>query len=152
MNGFMKPKSQDATAFELFQAHFDQILNARHPLVRPAARIDWARFDAAFADSYNEELGAPGKAARLMENNPYDGHTLSETLDVTESVTGVNIGDVSLDKGCRGHGHDGPTGVHIAGSSSKNISRSERKRRRRRSAIEPKSGTSRTIIACGAAS
>lgn len=58
----MKPKTQDSTAFELFQAHFDQILNAQHPLVWLADRIDWPRFDAAFADSYNEELGAPGTA------------------------------------------------------------------------------------------
>lgn len=378
----MKPKTQDSTAFELFQAHFDQILNAEHPLVRLADHIDWARFDASFIDSYSEELGAPGKAtrlmvglqylkfvfdesdesvvdrwvenpywqyfcgfthmqheapidpssmtrwrkrvgadrlelllketitlavrtkqlpkrdlkqitadttvqeknithptdskllctairklveaakergielrqsylrvskraavkagryaharqykrmrqqlrklrtyvgrlirdilrkapqvddslattlsqaerlrnqqpkdsnklyswhepevkciskgkahkryefgqkvalattnrsnwivaARLLEGNPYDGHTLTETLAVTESVTGVEVSDVYVDKGYRGHGHNGPTRVHIAGSSLKNVSRSERKRRRRRSAIEPKIG------------
>jgi IS5 family transposase len=79
-------------------------------------------------------------AARLMENNPYDGHTLTETLEATESVTGVEISDVYVDKGYRGHGCNGLTRVHIAGSSSRKISRSERKRRRRRSAIEPKIG------------
>ncbi len=378
----MKPKSQDATAFELFQAHFDQILNPEHPLVQLADQIDWLRFDAAFADSYCEELGAPGKAirlmvglqylkfafdesdesvvdrwvenpywqhfcgfthmqhqapidpssmsrwrkrigaerlglllqetielavrekqlpkrdlarvtvdttvqeknithptdskllytairklgraaqersiplrqsyirvgkraavkvsryahakqfkrmrrqlrklrtyvgrmirdlerktpqmdddlvvilakaerlrnqrltdsnklyswhepevkciskgkarqryefgqkvalattnrsnwivaARLMENNPYDGHTLAATLQAAESVTGVGVTDAYVDKGYRGHGCGGPTRVHIAGSRSKKISPSERKRRRRRSAIEPKIG------------
>ena len=49
----MKPKSQDATAFELFQAHFDQMLNPDHPLIQLARQIGWARFDAAFADSYS---------------------------------------------------------------------------------------------------
>jgi len=378
----MKPKSQDATAFELFQAHFDQILNTEHPLMQLAGQIDWARFDVAFADSYNEELGAPGKAIRLMvglqylkfafnesdesvvdrwvenpywqhfcgfthmqheapidpssmsrwrkrvgaerlalllketidlavrtkqlpkrdlkqvtvdttvqeknithptdskllyttirklgdaarergiplrqsyirvgkraavkasryahakhfrrmrrqlrklrtyvgrlirdirrkasqmdddlvailakakrlrnqqpqdsnklyswhepevkciskgkahkryefgqkvglattnrsnwvvgalllKGNPYDGHTLTETLEATESVTGVEVSDVYVDKGYRGHGCKGSTRVHIAGSSLRNTSRSERRRRRRRSAIEPKIG------------
>ena len=79
-------------------------------------------------------------AAKLLEDNPYDGHTLTETLEATKSITGVDVSDVYVDKGYRGHGCDGSTKVHIAGSSSKNISRSERKRRRRRSAIEPKIG------------
>ncbi len=79
-------------------------------------------------------------AARLLEDNPYDGHTLTETLEATESITGVGVTDVYVDRGYRGHGCDGPTRVHLAGSSSKNISRGERKRRRRRSAIEPKIG------------
>ena len=382
MNGLMKPKSQDAAAFELFQAHFSQILNREHPLVRLADKIDWSRFDAAFADSYCAELGAPGKAirlmvglhylkfafdesdesvverwienpywqyfcgfthmqhdapidpssmsrwrkrvgaermelmiqetielavrekqlrkkdlervtidttvqeknithptdskllytairklgeaaqahgvqlrqsyirvgkraavkvgryahakqfkrmrkqlrklrtyvgrlirdirrkagavpdnlatvlekaerirnqqphdskklyswhepqvqciskgkarqryefgqkvalattnrgnwivaARLLEDNPYDGHTLAETLEATESISGVGVSDVYVDKGYRGHRCGGRTKVHLAGASSKNISRAERKRRRRRSAIEPKIG------------
>ena len=79
-------------------------------------------------------------AAKLLENNPYDGHTLTETLEATESITGVGVSDVYVDKGYRGHGCDGPTKVHLAGSSSTKLSRSERKRRRRRSAIEPKIG------------
>ena len=32
----MKPKTQDAATLELFQAHFSQILNPEHPLVRLA--------------------------------------------------------------------------------------------------------------------
>ena len=79
-------------------------------------------------------------AAKLLEDNPYDGHTLAETLKATESITGVGVSDVYVDKGYRGHGCDGPTKVHLAGSSSTKLSRSERKRRRRRSAIEPKIG------------
>jgi len=75
----MKPKSQDATAFELFQAHFDQILNAEHPLVRLADRIDWLRFDTAFADSYSDDLGAPGKAIRLMVGLQYLKYTFDES-------------------------------------------------------------------------
>ncbi len=79
-------------------------------------------------------------ASRLCENNPYDGHTLSETLTATEDVTGVAVTDAYVDKGYRGHGYTGGAAVHIAGQRKKNTTRAERKRRRRRSAIEPKIG------------
>lgn len=79
-------------------------------------------------------------AAKLLEDNPYDGHTLATTLAAAASVTGVEITDAYVDKGYRGHGCRGSTRVHIAGASSKNVPRSERRRRRRRSAIEPKIG------------
>ena len=75
----------------------------------------------------------------LVANNPYDGHTLAQTLSHTESVTGVSITDAYVDKGYRGHDYSGSARVHIAGSA-KNASRAERRRRRRRSAIEPKIG------------
>ena len=79
-------------------------------------------------------------AACLLKDNPYDGHTLSETLEAAEAITGVDVSDAYVDKGYRGHGCERATRVHIAGSSSKKISRSEQQRRRRRSAIEPKIG------------
>ena len=76
----------------------------------------------------------------LMEGNPYDGHTLSETLATVEHVTGVAVSDAYVDKGYRGHGYAGGAEVHIAGQRKRDTSRAERKRRRRRSAIEPKIG------------
>jgi IS5 family transposase len=79
-------------------------------------------------------------AAKLLENNPYDGHTLAATLAAAELITGVPPTDAYVDKGYRGHGCRGSTQIHIAGTSSKHLPRSERKRRRRRSAIEPKIG------------
>ena len=75
----------------------------------------------------------------LLANNPYDGHTLAKTLFHAESVTGVSITDVYVDKGYRGHDYTGSARVHIAGQS-RSVSRAERRRRRRRSAIEPKIG------------
>lgn len=79
-------------------------------------------------------------AARLMKNNPYDGHTLGATLEAVKSVTGVAVSDAYVDKGYRGHGVGGPVHVHVAGQSRKNDTRGERIRRRRRSAVEPKIG------------
>lgn len=83
-------------------------------------------------------------AARLMADNPYDGHTLAATLEAAESVTGVGVTDAYVDKGYRGHGCRGPTRVHMAGAGSRHVPRSERQRRRRRSAIEPKIGHLKT--------
>lgn len=79
-------------------------------------------------------------ASRLVPNNPYDGHTLAETLTAIESITGVSVTDAYVDKGYRGHDYTGSAEVHIAGQRYKRDSRSERRRRRRRSAVEPKIG------------
>lgn len=75
-----------------------------------------------------------------MEDNPYDGHTLAETLTTVESVTGVAVTDAYVDKGYRGHDYTGSAEVHIAGQRYKEASRLQRRRRRRRSAVEPKIG------------
>jgi IS5 family transposase len=75
----MKPQPQPLDAFQLFQAHFEQILNHEHPLMRLADRIDWPRFDVAFADSYSEDLGAPAKAIRLMVGLQYLKYTFNES-------------------------------------------------------------------------
>jgi len=79
-------------------------------------------------------------ASRLMTNNPYDGHTLAETLAAVESVTGISVTDAYVDKGYRGHDYTGSAEVHVAGQRNRGASRSERRRRRRRSAVEPKIG------------
>jgi IS5 family transposase len=76
-------------------------------------------------------------AASLCSGNPYDGHTLATTLASVEKTTGVRPTDAYVDKGYRGHDYHGDTTIHIAGSSHRGLSRVLRKRRRRRSAIEP---------------
>ncbi len=45
----MQPKRQDRGAFELFQAHFDQLLNPNHELIQLARKFDWECFDVALA-------------------------------------------------------------------------------------------------------
>jgi len=80
----------------------------------------------------------------LCKGNPYDGHTLEQTVQVVESNTGVTVSDIYVDKGYRGHDYEGDATVHIAGSSHRGLTRTKRKRRRRRSAIEPKIGHLKT--------
>jgi len=76
-------------------------------------------------------------SASLCQGNPYDGHTLASTLALTELNTGVTVTDAYVDKGYRGHDYEGDATVHLAGSSHRGLSRTQRKRRRRRSAVEP---------------
>lgn len=78
-------------------------------------------------------------AARMISGNPYDGHTLAQTLESVESMTGVPVLEACVDKGYRGHDYRGLAQVHIGGGG-KSRPRGERLRRRRRSAIEPKIG------------
>ena len=75
----MTPKPQPRDEFELFRSHFNQILNPEHPLILLANHIDWPRFDAAFADCYCPDIGAPGKAIRLMVGLHYLKHAFNES-------------------------------------------------------------------------
>ena len=75
-----------------------------------------------------------------LEGNPYDGHTLNQTVQAVECITGVDVCHLYVDRGYRGHDYTGDAEVHIAGRRSKSKNWSIKNRRRRRSAIEPKIG------------
>ncbi len=75
----MKPKPQPRDTFELFQAHFDQLLDPSHELVILAKKIDWSGLQAAFTDCYCPDLGAPAKAVRLMVGLHYLKYAFSES-------------------------------------------------------------------------
>ena len=76
----MKPKPRpEASQLHLFQAQFDQLLNLDHPLCVLARKIDWQRFDIAFADCYSPDTGAPGKDIRLLVGLHYLKHTFNES-------------------------------------------------------------------------
>ena len=76
----------------------------------------------------------------LCSNNPHDGHTLSTVITTTEQITGFGVTNAYVDRGYRGHDYKGSATIHIAGSSSRKLTRTQKKRRERRSAVEPKIG------------
>ncbi len=78
--------------------------------------------------------------AMLCPGNPFDGHTLAESVATVEKTTGVSVNQIYVDKGYRGRNYKGEATVHIAGSSNRGVSESMKRRRKRRSAIEPKIG------------
>jgi IS5 family transposase len=75
----MKPKATPTSPFDLFRAHFHQILNLDHELCRLANVIDWSGFDRQFADCYSEDMGRPGNAIRLMVGLHYLKHAFDES-------------------------------------------------------------------------
>ncbi len=46
--------------------------------------------------------------AKSLPDNPYDGHTLRDVIDLIETLTGSAIERVYADKGYRGHGAKNP--------------------------------------------
>lgn len=79
-------------------------------------------------------------AAQAHHGNPYDGHTLTATLEQLGRLTGAVPGDVFVDMGYRGHGYEGTSVVHVDKKRRGRISKSTWKWMKRRSAIEPTIG------------
>jgi len=75
---------------------------------------------------------------KAFHNNPYDGHTLKESIEQAERLTGWKIKEAYVDSGYRGHGYDGDTEIHIVNfRTMKRLTRTVKKWFKRRSAIEP---------------
>lgn len=74
---------------------------------------------------------------KTFPGNPYDGHTLAQSMKNAERITGSTLkGDVLVDRGYRGHNYEGPATVHIVGKRKKEKPWRWRWKRRR-AAIEP---------------
>uniref|UniRef100_UPI0035DB9487 hypothetical protein n=1 Tax=Bradyrhizobium australafricanum TaxID=2821406 RepID=UPI0035DB9487 len=74
--------------------------------------------------------------ARAMPDSPYDGHTLRDVLDCTETLTGCSIERAYVDKGYRGYDAQNPRRVFISGQK-RGVFGVIKRELRRRSAIEP---------------
>ena len=75
---------------------------------------------------------------RSMPGNPYDGHTLPDTLQLVETLTGSCPSLAVVDRGYRGHGARGTTG--LVSGTRRGLRPRLRKLLRRRSATEPEIG------------
>lgn len=70
--------------------------------------------------------------------NPYDGHTLKQSIEKAEEITNWKAKNVTVDLGYRGHDYDGQAQVNIVNRMTmKNKAKSLIKWLKRRSAIEP---------------
>ena len=74
--------------------------------------------------------------ARALPDNPYDGHTLRDVIDRTETLTGCPIERAYVDRGYRGHDAQNPRRVFICGQK-RGVFGVIKRELRRRSAIEP---------------
>ena len=75
--------------------------------------------------------------ALALHGAPYDGHTLNNVLDQVKRLTGLQPKEAYCDQGYRGHGYKGETTVHVVDRKRKRFTRSEKRWRKRRAAIEP---------------
>ncbi len=75
--------------------------------------------------------------ALAFHGNPYDGHTLAQSLEQMQRLTGVVPSATYCDKGYRGHNYTGESMVHVVNWKRKKLSRSEKRWFKRRAAIEP---------------
>lgn len=79
--------------------------------------------------------------AMSFQGNPYDGHTLPDALNQYEKLNNKQARTVTADRGYRGPKEIGNTAVNIADAPNKATKTpTQRKRLRRRSAIEPTIG------------
>ena len=74
--------------------------------------------------------------ANSLPGNPYDGHTLKGALDQVEKITGIRPKETYVDLGYRGH-QEKESKVYIAKQKQNKKNRTLRKAMKRRSAIEP---------------
>jgi IS5 family transposase len=70
--------------------------------------------------------------------NPYDGHTLTDSLEQVERLTDWSVKEAYVDLGYRGHDYTGKAKIHIVNfRSMAKKTRSVKRWLKRRSAIEP---------------
>jgi len=79
-------------------------------------------------------------AAKAVPGNPYDGHTLTATLEQASDLTGKTLERVYVDMGYRGHGYEGPIIVNVDKRRRGRTPKSVWRWMKRRSAIEPTIG------------
>jgi transposase, IS5 family len=79
-------------------------------------------------------------AARSLEGNPYDGHTLQSTMDRIVARSGTEPEHVYCDMGYRGHDYEGECEVDVGRRRRGSIAKSLWRWMRRRTAIEPSIG------------
>jgi IS5 family transposase len=83
-------------------------------------------------------------SSEALPGNPYDGHTLNQTLELAEKITGVEIDSATVDRGYKGHGvESNPLRNHtkiLISGQRRGLTKSLKKQLKRRSAIEPMIG------------
>ena len=92
--------------------------------------------NGALANGYDLLRGHCVGVAVSEKSVSYDVHTLAKAIATTEQITRVSVTAAFVDKGYRGNDDKGSATIHISGSSSRRLTRTQKKRRKRRSAVE----------------
>jgi IS5 family transposase len=81
---------------------------------------------------------------QAFHGNPYDGHTLSRSLQQAQRLSDQTIKTVLTDLGYRGHGYIGEATIHLVGRNFRKLTAPLRRLFKRRSSIEPVIGHAKT--------
>ena len=76
-------------------------------------------------------------AAKACHGNPYDGHTLKETMGQLGRVVGSMPEHVYVDMGYRGHDYEGEAEIHVDKRRRGRIAKSVWRWMKRRAGVEP---------------
>ena len=79
-------------------------------------------------------------SSSALHGNPYDGHTLSATIESSQSNTDVMVQEAYVDRGYRGHDYAGQARIYKQEGKLKALTRAIMNKLKRRSAIEPTIG------------
>lgn len=79
-------------------------------------------------------------SSAALHGNPFDGHTLSATIERSESNTNTEVKEAYVDLGYRGHDYAGEATIYKQDGKLKQLTRAIRNKIKRRSAIEPTIG------------
>lgn len=79
-------------------------------------------------------------AARALEGNPYDGHTLQSTMDRIVATSGIEPEHVYCDMSYRSHDYEGECEIHVGRRRRGSIPKTLWRWMKRRAAIEPSIG------------
>ena len=58
-----------------------------------------------------------------LHGNPFDGHTLEETVERAESMSGIRVKEIYVDRGYRGNDYTGEANVYSPPNGFKRITR-----------------------------
>jgi IS5 family transposase len=79
-------------------------------------------------------------SSSAFHGNPYDGHTLSATIERSQTNTDVLVHEAYVDRGYRGHDYTGQAIIYKQDGRLRALSRAIIRRLKRRSEIEPTIG------------
>ena len=79
-------------------------------------------------------------SSTALHGNPFDGRTLSATIERSNSNTKIEAREVYVDRGYQGHDYAGDARIYKQDGKLKQLTRTIRNRIKRRSAIEPTIG------------
>ncbi|BDA83441.1 IS5 family transposase [Aureimonas sp. SA4125] len=74
--------------------------------------------------------------AKALHGNPFDGHTLGPVVAEMESITGVEVKRIHVDRGYRGHNHPNRLRIFVTGQV-RHTTRAIKREMQRRAAVEP---------------